>query len=79
MLRTKGALSISDDNLVQEYEDKPHENTSRFNAFWTSFAFKKRTFDECIEFMEKSTLRHKVLVDEGTWPEIYKFLNENYN
>jgi NDP-sugar pyrophosphorylase family protein len=99
MLRTKGALSIDDDNLVREYEDKPQENTNRFNAFWTSFAFKKRTFDECIEFMEKSTLRHKVLVDEiketpiyaskaievdkyvdlGTWPEIYKFLNENYN
>ena len=33
MLRTKGALSIDDDNLVQEYEDKPQENSNRFNAF----------------------------------------------
>ena len=55
MLKTKGALSIVED-LVQEYEDKPQEDQGRFNAFWTAFAFRKRVFNQCIEFMEKSTL-----------------------
>ena len=63
MLRTKGALCITDD-LVQEYEDKPQEDHSRFNAFWTAFAFRKRVFTQCIEFMEKSTLNHRQLVGE---------------
>ena len=72
MLRTKGALSIDDDNLVQEYEDKPQENTNRFNAFWTAFAFRKRVFDNCIEFMEKSTLKHRLLVGEIENTRIYK-------
>jgi ADP-glucose pyrophosphorylase len=72
MLRTKGALSIDDDNLVQEYEDKPQENMNRFNAFWTAFAFRKRVFDNCIEFMEKSTLKHRLLVGEIESTPIYK-------
>lgn len=63
MLKTKGALCIND-NLVQEYEDKPQENYSKFNAFWTAFAFRKRVFTQCIEFMEKSTLNHRQLVGE---------------
>ena len=63
MLKTKGALSIVDD-LVQEYEDKPQEDQGRFNAFWTSFAFRKRVFNQCIEFMEKSTLNHRQMVGE---------------
>lgn len=99
MLKTKGSLSISDDEFVLDYVDKPEIDLQNYNAFWTAFAFKKRVFDICIEFMEKSTLRHKVLVDEiqntpiykskaievndyidlGTWPEIYKFINENNN
>jgi NDP-sugar pyrophosphorylase family protein len=99
MLKTKGALTVSDQNLILDYNDKPEEDFEKYNAFWTAFAFKKRVFDSCIEFMEKSTLRHKVLVDEikktpiynskaievdkyidlGTWPEIYKFINENHN
>jgi len=64
MLKTKGALVISDDNQVLDYEDKPQENIDRFNAFWCAFAFRKRVFDSCIEFMEKSTLNHRLLVDE---------------
>ena len=72
MLRTKGALSIDDDNLVQEYEDKPQENSNRFNAFWTAFAFRKRVFDNCIEFMEKSTLKHRLLVGEIENTPIYE-------
>ena len=63
MLKTKGALSISND-LVREYEDKPQEDQGRFNSFWTAFAFRKRVFNQCIEFMEKSTLNHRQMVGE---------------
>ena len=46
------------------YGDKPEEGLDRFNAFWCSFAFRRRAFDECIAFMEKSTLKQRVSVDE---------------
>ena len=72
MLRTKGSLSIDKNNLVQEYEDKPQEDLDNFNAFWTAFAFRKRDFDNCIEFMEKSTLKHRLLVGEIKNTPIYK-------
>lgn len=71
MLKTKGALIISDTNQVLDYEDKPQENLDKFNAFWCSFAFRKRVFDSCIEFMEKSTLNHRLLVDEIKNTPIY--------
>jgi dTDP-glucose pyrophosphorylase len=71
MLKTKGALVISDDNQVLDYEDKPQENLDRFNAFWCAFSFRKRVFDSCIEFMEKSTLNHKLLVDDIKNTPIY--------
>ena len=71
MLRTKGALIISDDNQVLEYEDKPQEKLDGFNAFWCAFAFRKRVFDSCIEFMEKSTLNHRLLNDEIKNTSIY--------
>lgn len=64
MLKTKGCLFVDDNNLVQEYEDKPQEELNRFNSFWTAFAFRRRVFDSAIEFMEKSTLNHRLLVDE---------------
>ncbi len=73
MLRTKGALIISDDNQVLNYEDKPQENLDRFNAFWCAFAFRKRVFDSCIEFMEKSTLNHRLLNDEIKNTSIYNY------
>lgn len=72
MLKTKGSLLIDGDNLVQEYEDKPQEDLERFNAFWTAFAFRKRVFDNCIEFMEKSTLNHRLMVDEIKNTSLYK-------
>jgi NDP-sugar pyrophosphorylase family protein len=72
MLKTKGSLYIDDDNLVQEYEDKPQDDMNKFNAFWTAFAFRKRVFDNCIEFMEKSTLKHRLLVGEIKNTPIYK-------
>ena len=72
MLKTKGALWIDQDNLVEEYEDKPQEELERFNAFWTAFAFRKRVFDNCIEFMEKSTLKHRLLAGEIENTPIYK-------
>jgi hypothetical protein len=71
MLKTKGALVISDDNQVLDYEDKPQENLDRFNSFWCAFAFRKRVFDSCIEFMEKSTLNHRLLFDEIKNTPIY--------
>lgn len=71
MLKTKGALIVSDNNQVIDYEDKPQDNVERYNAFWTAFAFRKRVFDVCIEFMEKSTLNHRLLVDEIKDTPIY--------
>ena len=44
MLKTKGSLWIDENNLVQEYEDKPQEDINRFNAFWTAFAFPEREY-----------------------------------
>jgi NDP-sugar pyrophosphorylase family protein len=72
MLKTKGSLLISDDGFVLDYNDKPETNFENYNAFWTAFAFRKRVFETCIEFMEKSTLRHKVLIDEIQKTPIYR-------
>lgn len=71
MLRTKGALYIHEDGLVKSYEDKPEENLETYNAFWCSFAFRKRAFDPAIAFMEKSTLRQRVLPNEIESTPIY--------
>ena len=72
MLHTKGALIVDDNNLVLDYEDHPEEVRDEFNGFWCSFAFRKRVFDSCIEFMEKSTLNHRFLVNEIRNTPIYK-------
>lgn len=64
MLKTKGALHINDEGKVLLYEDKPEQDFERFNSFWCSFAFRRRAFDDCISFMEKSTLNQRVNVDE---------------
>lgn len=64
MLKTKGSLFINENNIIELYEDKPQEKLERFNAFWCSFAFRKRAFDQSITFMEKSTLRQRVLLNE---------------
>jgi len=57
MLNTKGCLQLDNDKRVLDYEDKPTQNMSRFNGYWCAFAFKKDVFDECIIFMEQSTLK----------------------
>ena len=57
MLNTKGCLQLDSDKKVLDYEDKPTQNMSRFNGYWCAFAFKKDVFDECITFMEQSTLK----------------------
>jgi NDP-sugar pyrophosphorylase family protein len=57
MLNTKGCLQLDSDKKVLDYEDKPTQNMSRFNGYWCAFAFKKDIFDECIKFMEQSTLK----------------------
>lgn len=64
MLKTKGSLYVTEDHIVQLYEDKPEDDLERFNAFWCSFGFRKRNFDSAMNFMEKSTLRQRVLTDE---------------
>lgn len=71
MLKTKGALKIND-GLVEQYEDKPENNLENFNAFWCSFAFRRRAFDSSMAFMEKSTLRQRVSVSEIENTPIYK-------
>ena len=57
MLNTKGCLQLDNDQRVLDYEDKPSQNMDRFNGYWCAFAFKKDIFDECIRFMEQSTLK----------------------
>ena len=59
MLNTKGCLQLDKNNRVIDYEDKPSQNMDRFNGYWCAFAFKKEVFDECISFMEQSTLKLK--------------------
>jgi NDP-sugar pyrophosphorylase family protein len=72
MLHTKGALIVDEHNLIHDYEDHPEEVRDEFNGFWCSFAFRKRVFDSCIEFMEKSTLNHRFLANEIQNTPIYK-------
>ena len=72
VLKTKGALSVDENNLITAYEDKPERNVDQYNAFWCAFAFRRRAFNQCISFMEKSTLKQKVNVDEIKNTPIYK-------
>ena len=57
ILKTKGCLRVDRQLRVLAYEDKPSANISRFNGYWCAFAFKKKVFNECISFMEQSTLK----------------------
>lgn len=59
MLNTKGCLQLDNEQRVLDYEDKPTQNMDRFNGYWCGFAFKKNVFDECISFMEQSTLKNE--------------------
>jgi NDP-sugar pyrophosphorylase family protein len=59
MLNTKGCLQLDNDQKVVDYEDKPSQQMARFNGYWCAFAFKKEVFDDCISFMEQSTLKLK--------------------
>lgn len=72
MLKTKGALYIDNENKVTMYKDKPESDFALYNAFWCSFAFRRRTFDESIAFMEKSTLKQRVSVDEIKSTPLYQ-------
>ena len=67
MLMTKGCLQLTDNMAVLDYEDKPSNNITRFNGYWCAFAFKKAAFDECMSFMEQSTLKlkkHKIIIEQ---------------
>lgn len=67
MLMTKGCVQLDENMQVLAYEDKPFDNISKFNGYWCSFAFRKRAFDDCIAFMEQSTLKRglpKLLIEQ---------------
>lgn len=70
ILKTKGALFV-EDHKVLRYEDKPVENIGDFNAFWCAFGFRKNAFDQCMRFMEQSTLKNKNSTTEIQKTPIY--------
>lgn len=70
LLKTKGALVV-EDGIIKSYEDKPEQDVEKYNAFWCAFAYRRRAFDQCINFMEKSTLRQRVMLDEIKETPIY--------
>ncbi len=71
VLKTKGAIYVNAEGMVVEYEDKPSERVEQFNSFWCAFAFRRRNFFECINFMEKSTLKQKHSQNEITQTPIF--------
>ena len=71
VLKTKGALNINAEGLVLNV-DKPEDNKlGLYNAFWCAFGFRRRTFDQCMNFMEKSTLKLKTNEKEIQSTPIY--------
>ena len=50
-------LYVNPESNVIDYKDKPQDTLFNYNGFWCAFAFRKRTFDVCMNFMEKSTLK----------------------
>ena len=72
VLKTKGALNINAEGLVLNYVDKPEDNKlGLYNAFWCAFGFRRRTFDQCMYFMENSTLKLKTNEKEIQSTPIY--------
>jgi hypothetical protein len=71
VLKTKGAIYVNKEGNVVEYEDKPTDRVDYYNSFWCAFAFRKRNFHECINFMEKSTLKQKHTINEITQTPIF--------
>ena len=71
ILKTKGALYINKESHVIKYEDKPSDSLDQYNAFWCCFAFRKRVFNQCINFMEKSTLNQSFDLNEIKDTPIY--------
>ena len=72
VLKTKGALFVNAENIVEMYEDKPETGYENFNAFWCAFAFRKRAFDASMTFMEKSTLKQRINNDDIKQTPIHK-------
>ena len=54
MLSTKGCLVVDEKMAVIDYEDKPSQKSHGLAKLW--FCFKKEAFDNCMSFMEQSTL-----------------------
>jgi hypothetical protein len=80
ILKTKGAIYVNKEGNVVEYEDKPTDRVEYYNSFWCAFAFRRRNFFECINFMEKSTLKQKHTINEITQTPIFgsKVFDEIY-
>ena len=71
VLKTKGALYVDDQKIIKDYADKPQTFLEKYNAFWCAFAFRRRTFKACMDFMEKSTLKQLVEQNEIETTPIY--------
>src|SRR6056300_483320 len=71
VLKTKGAIYVNTEGNVVEYEDKPTDRVDYYNSFWCAFAFRRRNFYECINFMEKSTLKQKHTQNEITQTPLF--------
>ena len=71
VLKTKGAIYVNAEGNVVEYEDKPIDRVGQYNSFWCAFGFRKRNFFECINFMEKSTLKQKHSINDITSTPIF--------
>lgn len=72
VLKTKGCVYVNDDAIIEKYEDKPEMGLHQYNAFWCAFAFRKRAFDSCISYMEKSTLKLRIDHNEIKETPIYR-------
>ena len=66
-----GAMYVNQEGMVVEYQDKPTDRLEEYNAFWCAFAFRRRNFFECINYMEKSTLKQKHSQNEITQTPIF--------
>ena len=69
-LRQMGCLAVKDSRIV-DYKDKPLTEVSRFNAYWTGFAFRRSAFEPSIDVMDKSTRKLEVTADEFRQSRLY--------
>lgn len=73
-LKLSGALQVEDQKVIG-YEDKPLKHTKKYNAFWTSFGFKKEVFNEVISVIEQGMLKKTSLKKVFRKSVMYKSLS----